>query len=1019
MRNYERISNRSADSIPNDFGDHPGIQARQAAFSNRQDITDCPEPGGLASSGNLLWIPGVVMLILTSICVACATAQEAAKPSKIEPVAANLGRPVDFERDIQPILDDKCVACHNVAIAESKLVLEDVPAILKGGKRGTAVVPKDVEKSLIYQVASRAVEPAMPPLPNKASASAVTPQELGLLKKWIEEGASAGSGAGQHSVPWQAIPANMHAIYSVALSTWGRWAACGRANQIDLYDVSTGDYVTRLQDPALLEIKQGDKPFYPHGAAHRDFVHALAFHPDGNLLASSGYREVKLWQRTANLQLANFQQDQSVTSIGVSPDGKWLAMGRADNSIAIQSLSDPNGKRLFAGHAGPVTAVQFSADSTKLFSGSTDKTLRQWTVADGQQSSKLETPHEVTCLTLNSDGTRIFSGHAGDHFIRGWSLPFEAPKPAEGDKPAEPVKPVVEMKGHGAAVSAVALLVPAGTQIVSASADATWRVWEIANGNQVRAQNHGAAITALSVKSDGQFLVTAGANNMARLWKIDGNPVAELKGNIAAQRNIFKLTDDDLVAKSRVQIADASFKAAEKNFKERDEATKKAIEQKTAMEKALAEAKPKEQTALEAVVAAKAELAAKTDDEALKKKTTEAEAAAAKETEAVKKAQEAFDAAAKAVVQSEKGQQTADEQQKQIKISLDRETELAKQAEAAINQAKAELPALDGKPVKAVTYVADGKLIATAGDDGTIRLWSGTTGKPLEEIPGLMSPAGLLASGPNRMLVAAAENKQVLAWDSNPEWKLVATLGPAPENRLDLAKSLFSNRVLSLAFSPNGQFLATGGGEPSRSGELMLWNVETRTMARQIPDAHSDTVFGLDFSRDGKYLVSGGADKFVKQFEVETGKLVRSYEGHTHHVLGVSWKGDSSRIASAGADNTIKVWNVETGEQHRTIQNYTKQVTSIRYIGASDNLISGSGDKTVKMHRSNDGGNYRNFAGSVDFVYSVAVTRDEGLAAAGGEDGIFRIWNGTNGQELYKFEVPRMPADNVQASAKF
>lgn len=946
-----------------------------------------------------------------------ADAQEAAKPGKIEAAAVNLGRPVEFEKDIQPILDEKCVACHNVAIAESKLILEDVPAILKGGKRGTAVVSKDPEKSLLFQVASRAVDPAMPPLPNKASATAVTPQELGLIKKWIEEGAAAGMGSGQHNVPWQSIPPTMHSIYSVALSTWGRWAACGRANQIDLYDVTTGDYVARLQDPALLTIKQGDKPFYPNGAAHRDFVHALAFNPEGNMLASAGYREVKLWQRNSNVQLGSFPQDQPITALKVSPDGKWLAVGRADNSLILQSMTDPNVRRALAGHAGPVADVQFSADSTKLFSGAKDKTIRVWNVVDGQQAGLLETPQEVTCLTLNLDGTRIFSGHAGDHFIRGWNVPFEAPKPAEGDKPAEPVKPVVEMKGHGGPVSAVALLLPAGTQVVSASADATWRVWEIANGNQARAQNHGAPITSLSVKSDGQFLVTAGANNMARLWKIDGNPVAELKGNIAAQRNVTRLTDDDTVAKSRVQLADASFKAAEKNFKEREEATKKAMEQKTAMEKALNEAKPKEQTALAAVEAAKTELAAKPDDEELKKKKTDAEAAAAKETEAVKKAQEAFDAAAKTVVQSEKGQQSADEQQKHAKQLLDNETNAGKQVEGVFNQAKADLPALDGKPVKFAVYVDNGRLIATAADDGVIRLWSGTTGKPLEEIVGNKAPMGFLAAGPNRLLVSASDDKQVIAWDSNPEWKLVATLGPPPENALDLSRSQFVNRVLSLAFSPDGKLLATGGGDPSRSGELILWNVETRSIARQFVDAHSDTVFGIDFSRDGKYMVSGGADKFVKQFEVGSGKLVRSYEGHTHHVLGVSWKADSSRIASAGADNAIKVWNVETGEQHRTIQNYAKQVTSIRYIGATDNLISCGGDKTVKMHRSNDGGNYRNFSGPTDFVYSVAVTRDEALAAAGGEDGVFRIWNGTNGQEMFKFEPPKPPAENVQASA--
>ena len=81
-----------------------------------------------------------------------ASAQDAKKAGSIEPAAVNLGRPVEFEKDIQPILDEKCVACHNVAIAESKLILEDVPAILKGGKRGPAVVAKDPAKSLIFKL---------------------------------------------------------------------------------------------------------------------------------------------------------------------------------------------------------------------------------------------------------------------------------------------------------------------------------------------------------------------------------------------------------------------------------------------------------------------------------------------------------------------------------------------------------------------------------------------------------------------------------------------------------------------------------------------------------------------------------------------------------------------------------------------------------------------------------------------------------------------------------------------------
>lgn len=956
----------------------------------------------------------VLSLALVTTSIATAQEQAATKPGRIEPAAVNLGRPVDFQKDIVPVFDAKCLACHNVAITESRFNLEDVPNILKGGKRGPAVVPKEPDKSLIYLAASRAMDPVMPPLPNKVEAMAFTPQELGLLRQWILEGAAAGMSAGPSpSLAWQPIPPTMNAIYALALNPWGRFAACGRANQLDVYDLSIGEHVSRLQDPHLASLKIGDKPVYPRGAAHQDFVHAVAFHPTQNLIASAGFREVKLWQRPENVQRRMIALEPAPTAAALSPNGQWLAVAGVDNAVRLIQTADGQAIRAFNGHAAPVTGLQFSADNTKLFTAAKDKTVRAWIVADGQPAGVLETPAEIACVVLNTEGNRVFTGHA-DNFIRGWNVPFEAPKPAEGDKAAEPVKPVVQMQSNGA-LTALAL-VPGQPQLASASVSGNWFIWDVNNGNQVRNGGHGAPVVSLSVKPDGQFLATAGGN-FAKLWNINGQQVAEMKGDVRAQRRVIELTDDDAVAKSRVGLADASFKAAEKNLKEREEQTKKAKEARDAAEKAKSEADAKLKTATDAVAAAKTELAAKTDDEALKKKVADAEAAATKEMEAAKKALDALEAAAKAHSQSEKGQQVADEQQKAAKQLHDAEIIVQKQVEENFNAGKAALPATE-KPVRAVAFTLDGKSVATAGDDGVVRTWDAKTGKPLDDFTAHKGPVAQLVAGPDRLLVSLSEDKSAILWDANPSWQLAGVLGPAPASPLDLAPSPFVSRVLSLAFSPDGKLLATGGGDPSRSGEVLLWNVETKAFVKALPDAHSDTVFSIDFSRDGKWLLSGAADKFVKVHDVETGKLVRSFEGHTHHVLGVSFKADGSRIASAGADNAIKIWNVETGEQHRTIQNYSKQVTGIHFIGASDNTISGSGDKTVKMHRANDGGNYRGFGGPTDFVYAIACTRDETIVAAGGEEGALRIWNGQNAQVLFTFEPPKPPAENTQANAK-
>ena len=186
-------------------------------------------------------------LTLALIASSTAIAQEA-KPAAnaIKPEAVNLGRPVDFEKDIQPILDANCVACHNLGQAESKLNLEKVDTIIKGGKRGMSIVPKDPDKSLLYLVASRAQGPAMPPLPNKVDAKALTPKELGTLRQWILEGASGGMGGMKDQVNWQPVPTTAKAIYSLAIAPWGRYVAAGRANQVLVVDVESGDELARL-----------------------------------------------------------------------------------------------------------------------------------------------------------------------------------------------------------------------------------------------------------------------------------------------------------------------------------------------------------------------------------------------------------------------------------------------------------------------------------------------------------------------------------------------------------------------------------------------------------------------------------------------------------------------------------------------------------------------------------------------------------------------------------------------------
>src|SRR5205823_10875163 len=118
-------------------------------------------------------------------------------------------------------------------------------------------------------------------------------------------------------------------------------------------------------------------------------------------------------------------------------------------------------------------------------------------------------------------------------------------------------------------------------------------------------------------------------------------------------------------------------------------------------------------------------------------------------------------------------------------------------------------------------------------------------------------------------ILSASADKTLKSWSFEGTWGERRPLGP----------HVF--RVLSIDFNPDGTLLATGGGEPSRSGEIKLWEVGKGMLVRTLDSLHSDTVFGLRFSPDGARLASAGADKFLKVTSVADGKELKSFEGHT------------------------------------------------------------------------------------------------------------------------------------------
>ena len=188
--------------------------------------------------------------VLTLLLFTSSSAQEnTLEPIQIAEVKRE--KPVDFEKEVLPIFRESCLACHNATDAKGDLILETPAKILKGGETGPSVVPGKAKESLLIKLAAHQEKPAMPPRKNKASAQPLTPEQLGLLSLWIQQGATGTVSSALRPVPWESLPQNIKSIEAVAISQNGQFAVCNRGNQIFLYSIPAKELIGLLADPDL------------------------------------------------------------------------------------------------------------------------------------------------------------------------------------------------------------------------------------------------------------------------------------------------------------------------------------------------------------------------------------------------------------------------------------------------------------------------------------------------------------------------------------------------------------------------------------------------------------------------------------------------------------------------------------------------------------------------------------------------------------------------------------------------
>ena len=854
---------------------------------------------------------------------------------------------LDFFKDIHPFLQPNCIPCHNKTTTKAKLNLETPEFIKKGGESGPGLIPGKAADSLMLQSAAHQGDSAMPPKDNKSGAVDLTPAQLSLLSTWIDQGAKS-SLKRVETVALNALPKGVHPIYSVAMTADARTAACGRGGELFLYDLATRQLLSQLRDPSLKS-----------GAAHEELVHSLHFSPDGNRLASGGFREVKIWRREPASPL--FQKGPSLPqgATGVlSPDGSRLLVW--DPTEGLRLLNAANGDLIKALPEAPKTgikALSISPDGTACAICAEDGAWSLWSLGDGQKRPESGSLAGVRALAWTPDG-----------------------------------KSLVFCVGDGL------------------------RVWSLAEAKVLR-EIKVANPLACSVSGDGALLAVACGDSAIRLFSFaSGKPGLELHGSLENDQALAKLEWD--MARTGLDAAyhatlTASIDAQNKLF---DIQVKKAQE---AIATAKKELPDKKKAAIPAQQAREA--AEKAADEASSAVAAAPEgkpdaAALAKKKESITKlaaAVAAANSAVTAVISAENHIKDGEEQLQHIaaakelntvkrsKSELDQAASKKVQAvaQSALDALKATKPKPEIQPL-AVSFSKNSLSVAAIYNDGREQVWSSASGSLLSALTfGTPLVSACIVPGAESGFLTLGSDGRLAKTAAPDRWKLERTLGGTA------TASPFSDRVCAVRFSPDGHTLATGGGESSRSGDVHLWETESGKLLQSWKDKHNDTVLALDFSPDGLWLASGGADRLARITEVTTGKQRYLLEAHTHHVMGVAFRADGRMLATAGADGIVNTWDMSSGERAKKIIGWTKEVTGLQFLGASSKLVTSAADNQVRIVNE-DGTEVRSMAKLPDFVQAAAGAKTSPLIIGGGEDSVLRLWNGTTGDELTKFTSP-------------
>ncbi|KAF7342956.1 WD-REPEATS-REGION domain-containing protein [Mycena venus] len=311
--------------------------------------------------------------------------------------------------------------------------------------------------------------------------------------------------------------------------------------------------------------------------------------------------------------------------------------------------------------------------------------------------------------------------------------------------------------------------------------------------------------------------------------------------------------------------------------------------------------------------------------------------------------------------------------------------------------------------------------IVSGSYDHTVRIWDADTGAalggPLRHNDMVLC---VTFSPDGKHIVSGSSDNTVYVWDAETGavqhclleghiGQVQIPLSSATKGHREkwrVTKAVLSghtDEVYSVAFSPDGKHIVSGAYDNT----VQIWDVESGVALGEPLKGHTNGVTSVGFSPDNKYIVSGSYDHTVRIWDAETGAALGGpLQGHTDRVLCVAFSPDSKRIVSGSHDHTVRTWDTESGTAlGEPFKGHIHSVYCVAFSPDGKHIVSGSNDHTIQIRMWDvDSGAPldKPLKGHTRGVYSVAFSPNGKYIVSGSYDHTLRIWDAESGVGLGK-----------------